>query len=164
MVAIAHYFLTFTQRESCGKCTYCRIGTKRMLEILDRLCTGKVRKGDLMELEHLAQVTQEGSLCGLGRTAPNPVLSTLTHFREEYEAHVEGCCPALQCKALIRYRITEECIGCTRCAQACGAGAIRSIPHEKHEIDDTLCTRCDACRQTCPVEGAVVVETRKSYA
>jgi NADH:ubiquinone oxidoreductase subunit F (NADH-binding)/NADH:ubiquinone oxidoreductase subunit E/NAD-dependent dihydropyrimidine dehydrogenase PreA subunit len=159
MVAIAHYFLTFTQRESCGKCTYCRIGTKRMLEILDRLCTGTARKGDLAELEHLAQVTQEGSLCGLGRTAPNPVLSTLAHFREEYEAHLEGRCPALQCKALIRYRITDNCIGCTRCAQACGAGAIRSIPHAKHEIDDTLCTRCDACRQTCPVEGAVVVET-----
>ena len=159
MVAIAHYFLAFTQRESCGKCTYCRIGTKRMLEILDRLCTGKGRPGELAELEHLARVTQEGSLCGLGRTAPNPVLSTLAHFREEYEAHLEGRCPALQCKALIRYRITEKCIGCTRCAQACGESAIRSVPHETHVIDDTLCTRCDACRQTCPVEGAVQVET-----
>jgi len=159
MVAIAHYFLAFTQRESCGKCTYCRIGTRRMLEILERLCAGSARKGDLVELAHLAQVTQEGSLCGLGRTAPNPVLSTLTHFREEYEAHLEGRCPALQCKALIRYRITDDCIGCTRCAQACGADAIRSVPHEKHVIDDTRCTRCDACRQTCPVAGAVVVES-----
>jgi len=161
MVAIAHYFLSFTQRESCGKCTYCRIGTKRMLEILDRLCAGKGRQGDLAELEHLAQVTQAGSLCGLGRTAPNPVLSTLTHFRDEYEAHLEGRCPALQCKALIRYRITDDCIGCTTCAQACGAGAIQPTPHETHVIDDTLCTRCDSCRQVCPVEGAVVVETRE---
>jgi NADH-quinone oxidoreductase subunit F len=159
MVAIARYFLDFTQRESCGKCTFCRVGTKRMLEILDRLCAGKAKPNDLTELEHLAKVTQEGSLCGLGRTAPNPVLSTMMHFRDEYEAHLEGRCPALQCKELIRYRITDNCIGCTRCAQACGVDAIQSVPHEQHRIDSELCVRCDACRQACPVEGAIEVET-----
>ncbi len=158
MVDIAHYFLAFTQRESCGKCTYCRIGTKRMLEILERLCAGDGRKGDLEELKHLADVTKEGSLCGLGRTAPNPVLSTLEHFREEYEAHIEGRCPAKKCKALIRYEINDDCIGCTKCVQACPVDAIAPRPHEKHEIDEEKCTRCDTCRQVCPV-GAVVVAT-----
>lgn len=155
MVDIARYFLSFTQIESCGKCTYCRIGTKRMLEVLERLCTGQGSKGDIEELEHLAEVTKEGSLCGLGRTAPNPVLSTIQHFRAEYEAHIEGRCPAKKCKALIRYEINDECIGCTKCAQVCGADAIERRPHEKHEIDPEKCTRCDACRQVCPV-GAVV--------
>jgi len=154
MVDIAHYFLAFTQRESCGKCTYCRIGTKRMLEILERLCSGAGKKGDLEELKHLADVTKEGSLCGLGRTAPNPVLSTLEHFYDEYEAHVEGRCPAKKCKALIRYEINDDCIGCTKCAQGCPADAITPRPHEKHEIDDEKCTRCDACKQVCPT-GAV---------
>jgi NADH:ubiquinone oxidoreductase subunit F (NADH-binding)/Pyruvate/2-oxoacid:ferredoxin oxidoreductase delta subunit len=158
MVDIARYFLSFTQLESCGKCTYCRIGTKRMLDILERLCAGKGKKGDIEELEHLADVTREGSLCGLGRTAPNPVLSTLEHFRSEYEAHIEGRCPARKCKALIRYTINDDCIGCTKCAQACPAEAIPVKPHEKHEVDDEKCTRCDTCRQVCPVE-AVVVES-----
>jgi len=158
MVDIARYFLAFTQRESCGKCTYCRIGTKRMLEILERLCEGSGKKGDIEELEHLAEVTKEGSLCGLGRTAPNPVLSTLEHFREEYEAHIEGRCPARKCKPLIRYVINDDCIGCTKCAQGCAADAIEMRPHEKHEIDDEKCTRCDTCRQVCPT-GAVVVES-----
>ena len=154
MVDIARYFLAFTQLESCGKCTYCRIGTKRMLEILDRLCRGEGVDGDIEHLEHLAEVTREGSLCGLGRTAPNPVLSTLKHFRDEYEAHMEGVCPAKKCKALIRYVINEDCIGCTKCAQACAAEAIQARPHERHEIDEAKCTRCDSCRQVCPT-GAV---------
>ncbi len=157
MVDIARYFLSFTQRESCGKCTYCRVGTKRMLEILERLCDGEGRRGDLEELAHLANVTQEGSLCGLGRTAPNPVLSTLAHFRNEYEAHMQGRCPARKCKALIHYTINDRCIGCTKCAQGCAPEAIAMRPHEQHEIDDTLCTRCDTCRQVCPT-GAIVVE------
>lgn len=154
MVDIARYFLAFTQFESCGKCTYCRIGTRRMLDILERLCAGEGKQGDIEELEHLAEVTKEGSLCGLGRTAPNLVLSTLAHFRDEYDAHIEGRCPAKKCKELIRYVISEECIGCTKCAQACGSDAIALRPHERHEIDDEKCTRCDACRQVCPA-GAV---------
>ncbi len=161
MVDIARYFLAFTQLESCGKCTYCRIGTKRMLEILERLCEGNGRKGDIEELVHLAKVTKEGSLCGLGRTAPNPVLSTIEHFREEYEAHIEKRCPAKKCKSLISYVINEDCIGCTKCAQACAVGAIAMKPHEQHEIDDEKCTRCDSCRQVCPVGAVKKMESRK---
>lgn len=157
MVDIARYFMSFTQRESCGKCTHCRIGTKRMLEILDRLCEGRARKDDLQRLELLANTTRAGSLCGLGRTAPNPVLTTLRYFRAEYEAHLQGHCPARRCKALIRYVITDDCIGCTRCAQRCPVDAIPFNPLQKHEIDTEKCTRCDACRQACPV-GAVKVE------
>ena len=129
-----------------------------MLEILDRLCEGRARAGDLQRLEHLAHTTRSGSLCGLGRTAPNPVLTTLRYFREEYEAHLQGHCPARRCKALIRYVIGDDCIGCTRCAQRCPAGAIAARPHEPHEVDAAACTRCDLCRQVCPV-GAVAVET-----
>lgn len=150
MVDIARFFLKFTQAESCGKCTFCRIGTKRMLEILERLCQGKGRPDDLEKLEMLAGYVGRGSLCGLGQTAPNPVLTTLKYFREEYEAHLhERRCPAGRCPALIRYRVTDNCIGCTLCAQACPVGAIAYRPYEKHEVDDRLCTRCDMCRQAC---------------
>lgn len=159
MVEVARYFLAFTQKESCGKCTFCRVGTKRMLEILEDLCDGKAADGDLAELERLALQVKQGSLCGLGRSAPNPVLSTLRHFRDEYQAHIDGHCPAGKCKALIRYRITDECIGCTRCAQNCPADAIEMKPYEQHEIDDEKCIRCDTCRQVCPVD-AIVVEGR----
>lgn len=156
MVELARYFLDFTQHESCGKCTFCRIGTRRMLDILERLCAGGGSLADLDELEHLAAVVKRGSLCGLGKTAPNPVLTTLAYFRDEYEAHVNGCCPAGQCKALIRYAITENCIGCTRCARHCPADAIEPNPYRQHTIDTDACVRCDACRPLCPA-GAVVV-------
>ena len=156
MVDIARYFMAFTQNESCGKCTYCRVGTRRMLEILDRLCQGKGRKGDIEKLEHLANVIKEGSLCGLGKTAPNPVLSTLKHFREEYEAHIEGRCLAGKCRELITFTITDKCIGCTRCAQHCPVSAIEMKPYEKHEIDPGKCSRCGTCRQVC-FEDAVEV-------
>jgi NADH-quinone oxidoreductase subunit F len=156
MVDIARYFMTFTQRESCGKCTHCRIGTKRMLELLDRLCEGKGEKGDLDKLEQLAKTTQTGSLCGLGKTAPNPVLSTLKYFRDEYEAHLKGRCPAKKCKALIKYTITDDCIGCTRCAQRCPSDAIALMPYRKHEIDQEKCIRCDTCRQVCPSDAVKV--------
>ncbi|MEN6546251.1 MAG: NAD(P)H-dependent oxidoreductase subunit E, partial [Armatimonadia bacterium] len=113
MVDVARYFLEFTQRESCGKCTFCRIGTRRMLDILDALCTGQAKHGDLEKLESLARQVKQSSLCGLGQTAPNPVLTTLRYFGEEYEAHLEGRCPAGKCKALIAYSINDKCIGCT---------------------------------------------------
>ena len=156
MVDMARYFLAFTQQESCGKCTFCRVGTKRMLEILDRLCEGRGSGRDLAELRRLAGLVRRGSLCGLGRTAPNPVLSTLDHFPEEYEAHARGLCPAGKCKALIRYVITTDCIGCTRCAQNCPAEAIPADPYERHKIDDAKCVRCDTCRQVCPANAVVI--------
>ena len=117
MVDIARYFLHFTQGQSCGRCTFCRVGTRRMLDILDRLCQGQAHAGDLAELERMALLVKSASLCGLGKTAPNPVLSTLKQFREEYEAHTAGICPAKKCRALIRYEITDRCIGCTICAR-----------------------------------------------
>ena len=157
MVDIARFFLKFTQAESCGKCTFCRIGTKRMLEILERLSAGHGRPGDLEKLATLADYVSRGSLCGLGQTAPNPVLTTLRYFREEYEAHLEGRCPAGRCPALIRYRVTANCIGCTLCAQACPVGAIAYRPYEKHEVDESLCTRCDMCRQACQDDAIEVV-------
>jgi NADH-quinone oxidoreductase subunit F len=156
MVDIARYFLRFTQDQSCGKCTLCRIGTRRMLDILDRICTGKGKKDDLEELHDLAVTVSAGSICGLGRTAPNPVLSTLNYFRDEYEAHLSGRCPAGKCKDLIAYRITDDCIGCTLCAQHCPVDAIPMTPYEKHIIDLEKCTRCDTCRQICPVKAVIV--------
>jgi NADH-quinone oxidoreductase subunit F len=157
MVEIARYFLSFTQRESCGKCTACRVGTRRMLDILERLCAGQGKPEDIPALEQLALHVRAGSLCGLGRTAPNPVLSTLRYFRAEYDAHVAGRCPSAKCKPLIRYAITEKCIGCTLCAQACPVDAIAFRPHERHDIDQQKCTRCDTCRVVCP-EHAVEVQ------
>ena len=156
MVDIARYFLEFTQNQSCGKCTFCRIGTRRMLDILSRLCGGEGRKGDVEELEALARLVKQGSLCGLGKTAPNPVLTTIRYFRDEYEAHVAGRCPAARCKALIRYSITEDCIGCTRCAQRCPAQAIEFRPYERHEIDPSKCIRCGTCRTVCPSDAVKV--------
>ena len=156
MVDIARFFLSFTQDESCGKCTFCRLGTKRMLDILENLTQGKGKKGDLEELEKLAEWTQKGSLCGLGRTAPNPVLSTLKYFRSEYEAHLNGTCPTGKCAALITYSINDDCIGCTKCAQKCPVDAIPFQPLEKHMILTDLCIKCDACRQICPVNAVVV--------
>jgi NADH:ubiquinone oxidoreductase subunit F (NADH-binding)/NADH:ubiquinone oxidoreductase subunit E/Pyruvate/2-oxoacid:ferredoxin oxidoreductase delta subunit len=150
MVDIARYFLQFTQDQSCGKCTFCRIGTKRMLDILDRLCTGKAQRAQLDELERLALQVGAGSLCGLGKTAPNPVLTTLRFFRDEYEAHLQGRCPAHKCTGLIKYRVTADCTGCTLCAQHCPVDAIPMTPYAKHEINLEKCTRCDSCRQVCP--------------
>jgi NADH-quinone oxidoreductase subunit F len=157
MVDIARYFLRFTQDQSCGKCTFCRVGTRRMLDIMDRICTGQGKPGDLEELESLARSVSAGSICGLGRTAPNPVLSTLRYFRHEYEAHLAGRCPAGKCKELIHYHITDRCIGCTLCAQQCPVDAIPMTPYQKHQIVQDLCTRCDTCRQVCPTKAVEVV-------
>jgi len=156
MVDMARYFLTFTQDQSCGKCTYCRIGTRRMLDIMNRLCAGEGKKDDLDKLESLAGMINKGSLCGLGKTAPNPVLTTLRYFRDEYETHLQGRCPAGKCKALITYSVTDDCTGCTLCAQHCPADAIEFMPYQKHEIDADKCTRCDICRIKCPEDSIEV--------
>jgi NADH-quinone oxidoreductase subunit F len=150
MVDIARYFLHFTQDQSCGKCTFCRVGTRRMLDILERICAGKGRPEYLDELEQLAQQVNQGSLCGLGKTAPNPILTTLRYFREEYEAHLAGRCPARRCTTLIRYQVTADCTGCTLCAQHCPVDAIPMAPYHRHVINQELCTRCDTCKRVCP--------------
>ncbi len=158
MVDVARYFLRFTQDQSCGQCTFCRVGTRRMLDILNRLCAGQGRPDDLEKLEDLAAKVKRGSLCGLGQTAPNPVLTTLRYFREEYEAHIQGRCPAGKCAALIRYVVTDTCIGCTICAQKCPVNAIAPAPYRKHEIDTQVCTRCDVCRTACPADAIEIRE------
>ncbi len=157
MVDIAHYFLSFTQNQSCGQCTFCRIGTRRMLELLEKIRSGQGVTEDLEKLEHLARSTHSGSLCGLGKTAPNPVLSTLRYFRREYEAHILGRCPAGKCAPIISYSINEDCIGCTKCAQRCPSDAIAFKPYEVHSIDQEKCIKCDICRQVCPV-NAIKIE------
>ncbi|RKD94552.1 NAD(P)H-dependent oxidoreductase subunit E [Marinifilum flexuosum] len=156
MVDIAHYFLSFTQEESCGRCTFCRIGTRRMLEILEKIKSGKGKLSDLDLLEQLAINTQKGSICGLGKTAPNPVLSTLKYFRNEYEAHIKGECPAGKCENLIRYEINDDCTGCTKCAQRCPVDAIQAKPYELHTVDNELCIKCDICKQICPVDAVEI--------
>ncbi len=156
MVDIARYFLQFTQDQSCGKCTYCRVGTRRMLDILERLCTGKAQRQDLDELERLSNWVSRGSLCGLGKTAPNPVITTMRYFRDEYEAHLRGRCPARRCQGLIKYQVTDDCTGCTICAQRCPVDAIPMTPYQRHEINLDLCTRCDTCRQVCPSQAIEV--------
>jgi NADH:ubiquinone oxidoreductase subunit F (NADH-binding)/NADH:ubiquinone oxidoreductase subunit E len=156
MVDIARYFLEFTQNQSCGKCTFCRIGTRRMLDILEKLCTGQGSTADIQELENLSQTVQRASLCGLGKTAPNPVLSTIKYFRDEYEAHVEKRCPAGKCKSLIMYSITDDCIGCSLCAQHCPVEAIAMTPYQKHEVDPEKCIRCGTCKSVCPSDAVKV--------
>ncbi len=151
MVNIAKYFLEFTQAESCGKCVPCRIGTKRLLEILQRITDGRGRPGDTGLLEKLSNDIKSASLCGLGQTAPNPVLSTLRYFRDEYKAHIhEKRCPAGVCKNLLTYSILEEfCKGCTMCARVCPAGAIVGKKKKPHKIIQEICVKCGACFETC---------------
>ena len=156
MVDMARYFLDFTRKESCGKCNYCRIGTKRMLEILERITRGEGRDGDIELLEELAGKIKDGSLCGLGQTAPNPVLTTLKYFRNEYEDHIYNHkCTAGSCKALIHYEITDKCIGCTACSKKCPVGAISGQVKGQHVIDQTKCIKCGKCEETCKF-GAIV--------
>lgn len=153
MVDIAKYFLSFTQEESCGKCTFCRVGTKRMLQIMENITSGKGKMKDIDELVQLGQQVNKGSLCGLGKTAPNPVLSTIEYFRDEYEAHISGTCPTGKCTDLITYAVNDNCIGCTICSQKCPVDAIPFVPHEKHEIITELCIKCDTCKQVCPEDA-----------
>ena len=150
MVNIARFFLEFTQNESCGKCTPCREGTKRMLEILTRITEGKGEQGDIEKLERLGQLIKKASLCGLGQSAPNPVLSTIKNFRQEYEEHIrDKKCAAKVCAALCGYEITDACVGCTACKKVCPTGAISGDPKTRHKIDVSKCIRCGACYQAC---------------
>jgi ferredoxin len=158
MVDVAKFFLNFTQDESCGKCTFCRIGTYRMREILERITLGEGRIEDIATLETLAKSIKNNSLCGLGGSAPNPVLTTIKYFRDEYEAHIrEKRCPAKKCRALITYSINpEKCIGCGLCAKYCTAKAITGEKKQPHSIDTQKCVRCGTCINTCRISAIVV--------
>jgi len=152
MVDVAKYFLTFTSKESCGKCTPCRIGTQRMVEILERITRGEGEPEDIKKLETLSQTIKEGSLCGLGQTAPNPVLTTLKYFKKEFDAHIkEKRCPASVCREMVQFVIDKDkCTGCHRCVKVCPTNAIKGKSKEKHVINQDKCIKCRACFETCP--------------
>ena len=158
MVGMAKFFLDFTADESCGKCVHCRIGTKRLQEILTRIVNGEGKEGDVELLEELCVSVKDGALCGLGQTAPNPVLTTIRYFRDEYDAHIrDKKCPAKECPNLRTYSINaEKCIGCGKCARNCPANAITGEKKKPHEIDPNLCIRCDQCRSNCKFDAVVV--------
>ncbi len=155
MVNLAKFYLDFTVSESCGKCTPCRIGTKRMLEILEKLCNGKAEELDIYKLEKLALNIQKSSICGLGQTAPNPVLSTLKYFRNEYREHaLMKECKSLECKALTTIQIDQEkCKGCGLCQKSCPVSAIKGENREKRTIDQSKCIKCGTCKDKCPFKA-----------
>ena len=156
MVDIAKFFLEFTVEESCGKCTPCRIGNKRLLEILTKITDGNGTEQDLIDLEDLSNTIKNASLCGLGKSAPNPVLSTLDYFYDEYKAHVvDKKCPSGKCQALLNYHITDACIGCTKCSRVCPANCISGKVKEKHEIDTSKCLKCGACMDNCKFNAII---------
>lgn len=151
MVSVAKYFLQFTQAESCGKCVPCRVGTKRLLEIMERITNGNGKESDIDLLIKLGNDIRQTSLCGLGMTAPNPVLSTIKYFREEYEAHIrDKKCPAKVCKNLLTFSVIDAaCKGCGACLRACPAGAVSGEKKQLHTIDQTRCVKCGACFDAC---------------
>lgn len=153
MVDVARYFLSFTQCESCGKCTFCRVGTRRMFDIFNKLVSGQATMEDIDHLEQLALSIKRTALCGLGKTAPNPVLSTLRYFRHEYEEHVNGICKTGSCKNMVKLTITDDCVGCTKCARSCPSDAIAFTPYEKHVIDTDRCTLCGLCQDECDYDA-----------
>jgi len=157
MVEVARYFLSFTQKESCGKCTFCRVGTLRMLEILERITKGEGRESDIQKLEELADLIRSSSLCGLGQTAPNPVLTTLKYFKDEYMAHiVEKKCPAGVCKNLTTFTIDKDaCKACGLCRKACPNDAIEGKPGVKHSVIQDRCIKCGSCREVCPFDAVM---------
>jgi ferredoxin len=158
MVDVARYSLEFLQDEACGKCVPCRLGIDRMLEIITDITKGRGREEHLALLEELGETVALASLCGLGKTAPNPVLTTLRYFRSEYEAHIrEKRCPAGRCRDLIRYSIDPDlCTGCMVCLRACPQGAITGKRQEPHVIDDGLCAKCGICKEECKFDAIIV--------
>lgn len=157
MVNIAKFYLEFTCEESCGKCTPCRIGTTRLLEMLEKITSGKGTLEDLDKLQELSEVVIDSSLCGLGKTAPNPIVSTIKYFRDEYEAHiVDQTCPAHVCKDLLQVVITDKCIGCTKCSRVCPVDAIEGSVKQLHVIDQETCIKCEACISACPVNAIIM--------
>ncbi|WP_102398990.1 NADH-quinone oxidoreductase subunit NuoF [Haloimpatiens massiliensis] len=159
MVDIARFFLDFSVEESCGKCVPCREGTKRMLEILERITKGKGEEGDIERLENLSDIMTSASLCGLGQSASNPVITTLKYFKDEYEAHIKDKkCPAGSCSDLLEYYIGENCVGCGKCARSCPVGCIEGNIKERHVIDTSKCIKCGTCMEACPLKPKAVVK------
>jgi ferredoxin len=164
MVDVVKFFLSFTSEESCGKCTPCRVGTRQMLEILNKITKGNGESSDLERLENLAQTVKNGSLCGLGQTAPNPVYTALQFFREEFETHVvDKRCPATVCRDLVEYRVIPvKCTGCTLCVSVCPTNAITGPRSKPHNLDPEKCIKCRACYEICRFDAiagdAIVIE------